>query len=137
MEREDYLIRMIAQMGLVLARVRRMLLGGETWEAGVELERAASQMGIDLPLLLALDERSLRPLLSTGGEFDRPKCAFFADVLYLEWRRQLALNNHDRAERCAARALLLFALAYEGIVMDEDAKRRVAELQGQLEPAEP
>ena len=41
MEREDYLIRMIAQMGLVLARVRRMLLEGKTAEAGGELEDAA------------------------------------------------------------------------------------------------
>lgn len=136
MEREDYLLRMIAQMGLVLARVRRMLLEGKNREAGVELEHVAAQVGIDLHLLIALDERSLRPLLSTGGEFDRPKCAFFAELLYLEWRRQLAANHVEGAERCAGRALLLFGLAYEGIVMDDEAKRRVAELQGQLELAE-
>jgi len=29
MEREDYILRMIAQMALVLARVRRMLLEGK------------------------------------------------------------------------------------------------------------
>jgi hypothetical protein len=129
MEREDYLIRMIAQMGLVLARVRRMLLEGKNAEAGGELEDAAVKGGIDLGLVIALDETSLRPLLLTGGDFDRPKCAFFAEVVYLEWRRQLAMDHAERAERCARRALLLFALAYEGIVMDDDTRHRVAELQ--------
>jgi hypothetical protein len=129
MEREDYLIRMIAQMGLVLARVRHMLLDGTTAEAGDELEHAALNGGIDLRIVLALDERSLRPLLTTGGEFDRPKCAFFAEVVYLEWKRQVAMNHLESAGRCAARALLLFALAYDGIVMDDDARARVAELQ--------
>lgn len=129
MEREDYLIRMIAQMGLVLARVRRMLLEGKNAEAGGDLEDAALKGGIDLGLVIALDETSLRPLLLTGGDFDRPKCAFFAEVVYLEWRRQRAMGDAGRAERCARRALLLFALAYEGIVMDDDTRERVAELQ--------
>ena len=41
MQREDYLLRMIAQMGRVLARIRRMLLEGKNSEAGDELEHAA------------------------------------------------------------------------------------------------
>ena len=84
MEREDYILRMIAQMALVLARVRRMLLEGKNSEAGDELELAAQKGGIDLHFVIALDEASLEPLLRTGGEIDRPKCAFFAEVIYLE-----------------------------------------------------
>lgn len=129
MQREDYLLRMIAQMGLVLARVRRMLLEGKNAEAGRELEQASLKGGIDLALVIALDEPSLRPLLFTAGELDRPRCAFFAEVVYLEWRRQHAMGNADRAERCARRALLLFALAYEGIVVDDDTRQRMAELE--------
>ena len=129
MKREDYLLRMIAQMGLVLARVRRLLLEGKNAESGGELEQAALKGGIDLALVIALDEPSLRPLLFTAGELDRPKTAFFAEVVYLEWRRQHAMGNAERAERCARRALLLFALAYEGIVVDDETRQRVAELQ--------
>lgn len=129
MQREDYLLRMIAQMGLVLARVRRLLLEGKNAEAGPELEQASLKGGIDLGLVIALDEPSLRPLLFTAGELDRPKCAFFAEVVYLEWRRQHAMGHAERAERCARRALLLFALAYEGIVMEDDTRQRIAELQ--------
>ena len=129
MKREDYLLRMIAQMGLVLARVRRLLLEGKNAEAGPELEHAALKGGIDLSLVIALDEPSLRPLLFTAGELDRPKCAFFAEVVYLEWRRQHAMGHAERAERCARRALLLFALAYEGIVVDDETRQRIIELQ--------
>jgi hypothetical protein len=129
MQREDYLLRMIAQMGRVLARIRRMLLEGKNSEAGDELELAAQKGGIDLRLVIALDEASLEPLLLTGGEIDRPKCAFFAEVIYLEWRRQLAMGRRPQAERCARRALLLYALAYDGIVMDDETRQRIAELE--------
>jgi hypothetical protein len=134
MQREDYLLRMIAQMGRVLARIRRMLLEGKTSEAGDELEHVALKGGIDLRLVIALDESSLEPLLRTGGEIDRPKCAFFAEVIYLEWRRQLAMGRMPQAEHCARRALLLYALAYDGIVMDDEARQRVAELEGHPDP---
>ncbi|HVT37843.1 MAG TPA: hypothetical protein VHE78_02245 [Gemmatimonadaceae bacterium] len=136
MQREDYLLRMIAQMGRVLAAIRRMLLEGKNSAAGDELERAAQQGGIDLRLVLALDEPSLEPLLRTGGEIDRPKCAFLAEVLYLEWRRQLAMGRIPQAERCARRALLLYALAYDFIVMDDETRKRIAELEGDIEPGE-
>jgi hypothetical protein len=111
MQREDYLLRMIAQMGRVLAAVRRLLLEGKHSAAGDELERAAQKGGIDLGLVLALDGASLEALLRTGGEIDRPKCAFFAEVIYLEWRRQLALGRTLQAAVCARRALLLYLLA--------------------------
>ena len=133
-QREDYLLRMIAQMGRVLAAVRRMLLEGKHAAAGGELEKAAQQGGIDLRFVLALDEKSLEPMLRTGGEIDRPKCAFFAELVYLEWRRQLAMGNEAQADRCALRALLLYALAYDGIVMDDETQQRIAELQGRVEP---
>ena len=134
MQRDDYLLRMIAQMAQVLARIRRMLLEGKNAEAGDELQQAAQKGGIDLQLVIALDEASLEPLLRTGGEIDRPKCAFFAEVIYLEWRRQLAMGGMPQAEHCARRALLLYALAYDGIVMDDETRRRVAELEEHLDP---
>jgi hypothetical protein len=129
MQREDYLLRMIAQMGRVLAAVRRLLLEGKTAEAGAELEQAAKKGGIDLRLVIALDEPSLEPLLRTGGEIDRPKCAFFAEVIYLEWQRQVAIGRSTEAEKCAQRALLLYALAYDGIVIDDETQQRVAALE--------
>ena len=135
-QREDYLLRMIAQMARVLASIRRKLLDGQNVEAGADLEGVARQGGIDLRYVIALDEMSLRPLLLTGGEIDRAKCAFFAEVIYLEWRRQLAMGDTERAERCARRALLLYSLAYDGIVIDDETRHRMAELEGQVEVGE-
>lgn len=129
MQRDDYILRMIAQMARVLARVRQLMLEGKHAEAGDELDRVSKQGGVDLRLIIALDEQSLRPLLVTGGEIDRAKCAFFAECVYLEWQRQQSMGNADYAERCADRALLLYALAYEGIVMDSDTSHRVEELK--------
>src|SRR6185369_448668 len=133
MQREDYMLRMIAQMGRVLAAIRRMLIEGKTAEAGGELENAAQKGGIDLALLIALDEPSLEPWLRTGGEIDLPKCAFFAEVVYLEWQRQVAMQQGERAERCARRALMLFALAYDRVVIDDDSRQRIAELEAYLD----
>lgn len=128
-QREDYILRMIAQMARVLAHVRRLLLEGKHAEAGDQLSGAARQGGVDLRFLLALDEASLRPLLTTGGEIDRPKCAFFAEVLYLEWSRLQAMGKAEAAQRCAERALLLYSLAYDDIVVDEETVARVKELE--------
>jgi len=136
MQREDYVLRMIAQMARVLAHVRRLLLDGKHEEAGAELEQAAQKGGVDLRFIIALDETSLRPLLSTGGEIDRPKCAFFGEVIYLEWQRQVALRHAGQAERCARRALLLYALAYDGIVVDDETRARIAELEDYLDALE-
>ena len=136
MQREDYLLRMIAQMARVLARIRELLLEGKNIEAGEELEHAALKGGIDLRLVIALDEPSLRPLLLTGGEIDRPKCALFAELVYLDWRLQIASTRASSAARSARRALLLFALAYDGSVMDENASHHVAELEQYLEASE-
>jgi hypothetical protein len=44
------------------------------------------------------------------------------------------MGRTAEAERCARRALLLYALAYDGIVMDDEARQRVAELEGHLDP---
>jgi hypothetical protein len=117
-------------MGRVLARIRRRLVDEQYAEAGDELEYAAQHAGIDLRFVVSLDEASLRPLLTTGGELDRPKCAFFAELVYLEWRRQLAMGNRERAARYAVRALQLYAFAYEGVVMDQETRQRIAELEG-------
>src|SRR5262245_29986362 len=109
--RRDYLLRMIEQSARVLARVRQLLVAGLTGEARAELESAARGAGLDIGLALSLSPDSLLPLLTTGGEVDRARCAFFAELLYLEWKRALADGDTARASRSRERALTLFGLA--------------------------
>ncbi|HEY4215821.1 MAG TPA: hypothetical protein VGM67_01715 [Gemmatimonadaceae bacterium] len=132
MEQEDYLLRMIASIGIALSRIRRMLFEGKNAEARQEIEHAAVTVGLDLNLLIGLDARSLRPFLQTGGVFDQAKCAFFAELVYLEWQREVAAGSEHDADRCAARASLLYSLAYEGLVMDEQTRQHAAELDRAL-----
>ena len=134
--RKDYLLRMIEQTARILARVRELLVGGRTAEARAELEAAARGAGLDLGIVLSLAPESLEPLLTTGGEIDRPKCALFAELLYLERQRALADADAARARRCASRALLLYSLAYEGIVVDEETQRKLDELREDREHAD-
>ena len=127
--RKDYLLRMIEQMARVLARVRELLVAGKTAEARAELETAARGAGLDIGLALSLTPDSLRPLLTTNGEIDRPKCALFAELLYLERQRALSDGDAARARRCADRAALLFALAYEGSTVDDETQQKIDELR--------
>jgi hypothetical protein len=129
MQRQDYLLRLIQQMGRVLARVREMLLKGEHAEAGEELERTARQAGIDLKFVIALDEDSLLPMLFTGGELDQPKAALFAELVYLEFERAVQMERTVFAARCAERALWLFRIAYEGVAVDDDTAAKMDRLR--------
>lgn len=128
--RKDYLLRMIEQMARVLARVRELLASGRTAEARAELETAARGAGLDIGIMLSLAPDSLRPLLMSAGEIDQPKCALFAELLYLERQRALADGDEARARRCADRALWLYTLAYEGTVIDEETEAKIDELRG-------
>lgn len=128
MQRQDYLLRMIQQMGRALARIREMLLGGRIDDAGVELATIAQQAGIDLRFVIALEESSLLPMLTTGGEIDRPKCALFAELVYLEWQRALLDGRAEYAERCARRGAMLFQLAYQGTVTDDEIRAKIEAL---------
>jgi hypothetical protein len=129
MQRQDYLLRLIQQMGRTLARIREMILAGRSAEAGQELENVARQAGVDLRFVIALDETSLRPMLITAGEIDRAKCALFAELVYLEWRRAIADGRLDHAERCARRGLRLFQLAFEGTTVDDDTRAKMQALE--------
>jgi hypothetical protein len=127
--RKDYLLRMIEQTARVLARVRELLVSGRTAEARAELETAARGAGLDIGIMLSLAPESLRPLVTTSGEIDQPKCALFAELLYLERQRALADGEAARAKRCADRALWFSTLAYEGTVIDEETQAKIDELQ--------
>ena len=126
--RQDYLLRQIEQMARLLAHVRELLFAKKTAEAREDLERAFRGAGLDLGLALSLTPESLVPLLTTGGEIDQPKCALFAELLYLERQRALADGDTARAARCAKRAYMLFVLAYEGTVIDDDTRAKLEEL---------
>ena len=84
MERRDYLLRMLEELGRVVARVRELVTGQSVAAAADELERAASHAGVTLPLVRALAGDGLAAVLTTAGRPDPAKYLLAAEYLYLE-----------------------------------------------------
>ncbi|MGH7466673.1 MAG: hypothetical protein ACRENP_01680 [Longimicrobiales bacterium] len=83
MLRDDYLLRLIEQVGRVLARVREMLLGGEVVREA-EVKQAAAVAGMDLGMLRALTVESVPALVNPSGRPDGLRCVLIAEVLFAD-----------------------------------------------------
>jgi hypothetical protein len=83
-ERRDYLLRMIEEMGRITARIREMLLGGETVKATTELQAAARVVGLDVATARALTADSLLLLLRMSPDSDLGRVKLAADLLDLD-----------------------------------------------------
>jgi phage tail sheath gpL-like len=130
-ERRDYLLRMLEEMGRVLARVRELIIGQSVAAAAQELERAAARAGLTLPLVHALTGDGLAAILTTAGRLDPAKHLLAAEYLYVEGLR--AAPPDDAALHGRALALYrgigpLRDAALQAAVADRitDLERRVA-----------
>jgi hypothetical protein len=102
--REDYLIRMIQQLGEVLRRLRARLAGKVDAGDAAEVEREAgaaiaSLLGPQAPLLQHLDPASAVRLVA-----DANRVALWVGFLRVQADAQRAAGRADAADRLAARA---------------------------------
>ncbi len=111
MPRRDYILRLIEQMGRVLAAIRARILGGEAPSVRGELRDVITWSGIDLEMAESVDTPTLLSLLSLGGSLDVAKCVLVADVLGVESLRRKVLGETDFAERLRQKALVLYRAA--------------------------
>jgi hypothetical protein len=105
--REDYLLRMIQQLGVVLARLRERLTGETAGAEAAEIEREASGaiatlLGPQGTLLQQLDPQSAVRLV---GDPDR--VAMWIAFMRVQAEAQRASGHADAADRLAARAAAL------------------------------
>jgi hypothetical protein len=105
--REDYLLRMLQQLGVVLARLRERLTGGTAGTEAAEVEREASGaiatlLGPQATLLQQLDPQSAVRLV---GDADR--AAMWIAFIRVQAEAQRASGRADVADRLAARAAAL------------------------------
>jgi len=84
MERRDYLLRVIEEMGRITARIREMLLGGDVVKAATELQAAARVAGLDVGTARALTADSLLLLLRMSPDADNGRVKLAADLLELD-----------------------------------------------------
>lgn len=104
MDRRDYLLRLMEQLGRVMARVRELVTGQSIDAAAGELDRFAQEAGIPLALLRVVDGDSQAIILRTAGEPDPAKQLLAAEYLYVEALRASAAE----ADALRARALELY-----------------------------
>jgi hypothetical protein len=135
MLRDDYLLRMIEQVGRMLARVRELLLRGEVVPE-LEVRQAAAVAGIDLGMARAVTAESLPALVSPGGRPDATRCLVMAEVLFAD--ALLARFSEDSAGEADRLAKVEALLAWAD--QDDDPTRRkmvadrVSELREMMRP---
>ncbi len=119
MLRDDYLLRLIEQIGRVIARIRELVLKGEVVR-DTELKQAAASAGQDLGLLRVVTTETLASMASPTGWSDATKCVLVAELLLADLL--IARSNEDEAavqDRSAKITAMLEAAA-----RDEDPVRR-------------
>lgn len=151
MVQRDYILRLIEQMGAVLAELRRAILGRMRGDAGSEgaaasqtedvLRRAAGEAGMDLALARAASADALPAMLSPGGEVDPMRCWLLAEVLMTDGVQRWHEGSTEAARSSLAKAAVLFKLTGPGFHLAgfPEARDRLEEIESLLArlPAEP
>jgi hypothetical protein len=130
----DFILRIIEQLGAVLAELRRMILGrGDPAETQEALSRAASMAGFDLELLRGFDTSTLHLLVSPLGEVDPTRCWMMAEILYLDGLEAELRDGSGRASLLKARALYDLVRPSGGMLVGmPEATERIAEIDERL-----
>ncbi len=108
-EQEDYLLRMIQEIGRAMARLRRMLSESESAGPTVRAEVSSSTqrlLGADVMILERLDAVSAAQLISSPS-----RIALWAQLLDVEAESWTHEGNAERAGSVTARAAALRAAA--------------------------
>lgn len=138
MHQRDYILRIIEQLGAVIAELRRRIVGGHD-SAGVReaLARTASQAGFDIELLRGFDLPTLHFLVAPAGEVDPTRCWLMAEILYLDGlEAALSVAEDDgRDSLLKARALYDLVRPQGGMLVGlPEAAERIADIDDRLSP---
>lgn len=104
MLRRDYLLRMIEEMGRIVARIRELLVGGDIAAVETELQSAARLASLDLKTIRALTADSLLLLLLPAPTADSGRLKIVIQVLALDAERAVAAGDEEGAERLLQKA---------------------------------
>lgn len=141
MTERDYILRMIEQFGVALARIRRLVTGGASVETvRRELDLAGRQVGIDFDMARLASEDTLAALLMAGGEVNPSRCWMTAELLYLDGLDAEAAGAADTASASYHKALMLYSLIRpHGVFLVgwPEASERIADITERLQALEP
>jgi len=111
-DRRDYIMRMIEQLGAMLAALRKRMLGQEVSraEAADTLREAARLGGLDYDLARAMAPETLLMMVAPGGEVDPGRCWLLAELSYLDGLDADLADDAAEARDSFERAGYLFGL---------------------------
>ncbi|MDX1578369.1 MAG: hypothetical protein R3266_07785 [Gemmatimonadota bacterium] len=138
MDRRDYILRMIEQLGHVLLAIRNRILGREIERPQLQeaLSDAARQGGLDLDLARAMSPETLMMMVAPGGEVDPGRCWLLAEIFYLEGLEAELAGLVAEARSSLERAGFLFGLLEPvagNLAGVAEAEERLAEIERRLE----
>jgi hypothetical protein len=135
MEQRDYILRLIEQLGAVMAALRRRILGAAPPEGlRGQLDGVASRAGFDLELLRGFDLQTLRLLVAPTGDVDPTRCWLMAEILYLDGLEALLSEDPEgRDSLLKARALFELVRPHGGLLVGlPEADERIEEIDERL-----
>jgi len=104
MVQKDYLLRQIEKMGVILAGLRELALGGAPVQALDQLREEAARAGLLIDLLDSLAPESL---LRVIGESSLERLIPAAEVLTLKGELEEMLEEHEKSDQSFEKATLL------------------------------
>jgi Tfp pilus assembly protein FimV len=123
MYENDYILRVIGQMGVMLRAMLNEMRTSETEEL-FETSREALQLLLGLPPTVAetLTPDGYVAMLSAGGVFDTKRGRLVAEVLVRRAQAARLRGEQERSDRERAKAERLIALVLEGGDDDDRAE---------------
>lgn len=136
MQQRDYIMRMIEQLGVALARLRQLITGkASKAEIRAEMTAAARTGGVDLQMARITSLDTLVALLSVGGELNPSRCWLTAELLFLDALEAETAGDVSAAELSYEKALSLFRLLEPAgalLLGWPEARERVEEITATL-----
>ncbi|MFN2212041.1 MAG: DUF6483 family protein [Anaerolineales bacterium] len=106
---EDYFLRMINQMLVVLTQILYHKDAGQYQEAQILIEQSLEQLlGVRPGLLKQMDDDSVLRLLTSQGELDPDRLAMVAELYKLEGDLLVAQNVNPEADNLYLRSLTFY-----------------------------
>jgi hypothetical protein len=142
MERRDYILRLIEQMGAALIAARNMILGRRADPARVEeeLQALAGRGGMDLDVVRGFTGDTLLMLVSPGGEVEPGRCWLIAELLYLDGLEAEMEGRSGDARLSLEKARTLYTLIKPGggmLLGFPEAEERFRDIDARLGALEP
>ncbi len=136
MTQTDYILRMIEQLGQMLAALRKIILQ-QSAPAQVIADRltaAASSGGFDLALAKAASVETIEMLVAPEGDLDPARCWLVAEVLYLDGLQAQLEERPEEAAASLRKSLPLYTLLKpKGLFLGlPEAAARISEIEARL-----